>query len=331
MFGAAEARDRAQVFGELAAMVAAGVSIGEAVTVVAQGIPSTPMQRALMHVGREVSSGESFTASLKLHPDTFSPLTIAMLEVGEQAGRLEEALRTVADYFERDFELRSLLKRELTYPIILLIAILFIPLIARMIVVWISETLPAALIAGAEQFVMYALVIGVPALLIRSLARSMRRSREGRIRIDRIKLSIPLVGTVLRKLAVARFCRALASLYSAGVMMGTALRLAGQASGNAVVESDLGGRARLVDEGRSLSEALVGSSLLPGTVLRMLKTGETTGEVDAMAHRVAGHLEQEAQTALKQMAVAITPIVVVIAGIIVAVMVISFYVDFYAF
>jgi type IV pilus assembly protein PilC len=113
--------------------------------------------------------------------------------------------------------------------------------------------------------------------------------------------------------------------------MGTALRLAGEASGNEVVKSELGGGARVVESGGGLSDALAESSLMPGTVVRMLKTGERTAEVDAMAHNVADHLEQETETAIKQMAVSIAPVAVVIAGIIVALMVLSFYADFYSF
>lgn len=331
MFGTAQARERAEVFGELAAMVHAGVSVGESLTAVAGDMAPSRMQRALMQVGREVSGGKSLGAMLERHPDVFSPLTMAMVEVGERGGRLEEALRSIADYFERDFALRSLLKRELTYPIILFVAILFIPLLGNMIRLWITESLLTALITGAGQLVIYALVFGLPGLLVYLIIRNLGQSHEGRMKLDRIKLNLPIVGEVFRKLALARFCRALASLYSAGVLMGTSLRLAGQASGNAVVEQELGGGARAVERGGSLSDALSRSSMMPGTVLRMLQTGERTGDVDAMAHNVADHLELEAETTIKQTAVAITPVAVVIAGIIVAMMVLGFYANLYSF
>lgn len=331
MFGTAQARERAEVFGELEAMVRAGISVGEALTAVAGDMPASRMQRALMQVGHQVSGGEPLSPSLERHSDIFSPLTVAMVEVGERGGRMEEALGGIAEYFERDFELRSLLKRELTYPLILLLALLFIPLIANMIIAWVNDSLLAALLTGAGQLALYLLVFGGPALLVYLVIKSTRQSRQGREKLDRIKLSIPIIGNVLRKLALARFCRALASLYGSGVLMGTSLRLAGQASGNEVVNRELGGGAKTVESGGSLSDALSGSSLMPGTVLRMLRTGELTGDIDAMAQNVADHLEQEAQTSVKQMAVTITPVAVIIAGIIVAVMVISFYGGLYSF
>lgn len=330
-FGTAWARERAEVFGELAAMVHAGVSIGESLTAIAADMRPSPLQAALLQVGHEVSSGRSLAAALEERSGVFSPLTVAMVRVGERGGRLEQALRTVADYFERDFELRSLLQRELTYPIILFVAILFIPLAGQLIVVWIQDSLLAALRVGVATLLLYALVFGVPVLLVYLLIRSARQSAAGRLRLDRIKLRLPLVGGVLRKLALARFCRALASLYSAGVLMGTSLRLAGQAAGNEAVGRQLAAGAEAVEAGGSLSEALGKSALMPKTVLRMLQTGERTGDVDAMAHNVADHLELEAQTAIKQMAVTVTPVSVVIAGIIVALMLLSFYGNLYSF
>jgi type IV pilus assembly protein PilC len=331
MFGTSQARERAEIFGELTAMVSAGVSIGESLTAVAGEMRPSRMQRALMKVGHEVSGGESLSEALKRRSDVFSPLTIAMVRVGERGGRMEEALRSVADYFERDFKLRSLLRRELTYPIILLLGILFIPLIGRMVVAWIQHSVLAALGVGLSTLLIYLVVIGLPAGGIYLVARGLRQSRQGRERLDRVKLSIPLIGGVLRKVALARFCRALASLYSSGVLMGTALQLAGEASGNAVVQRELGGGARTVESGGSLSDALGESSLMPGTVLRMLQTGERTGDVDSMAHNVADHLEQEAETSIKQMAVTITPVAVVIAGIIVVLMLLNFYTGLYSF
>lgn len=331
MFGAAQARERAEVFGELTAMVRAGVSIGESLTAVAEDMQPSRMQRALMQVGHEVSGGQSLSATLERHPRVFSPLTIAMVQVGERGGRLEESLHTIAEYFERDFRLRGLLKRELTYPIILALGILFIPLIGLMIVTWVTDSLPAALVVGASTLLIYLVVLGIPATAIYLVVRALRQSRQGREKLDRVKLSVPVIGSVLRKLALARFCRALASLYSSGVLMGTSLRLAGEASGNEVVERELGGGARKVEAGGSLSDALGDSSLMPRTVIRMLKTGERTGDVDSMAHNIADHLEQEAETSIKQMAVSITPVAVVIAGIIVVMMLLSFYSNLYSF
>ena len=331
MFGTAQARERAEVFGGLASMVHAGVSIGESLTAIAGDMRPSRMQAALLRAGHDVSGGRTFSTCLEERPDVFSPLTVAMLQVGERGGRLEHALRTIADYHERDFKLRSLLQRELTYPLILFAAILFIPLIGRLIVVWVTETLLAALLAGAATLLLYALIFGVPGVLVYLLIRNAKKSTAGRLRLDRIKLRLPVVGKVLTKLALARFCRALASLYSAGVLMGTSLRLAGQASGNEVVARELGGGAGAVESGASLAEALGKSSLMPRAVLQMLRTGEHTGEVDAMADNVADHLEVEAETALKQMAVTVTPIAVVIAGIIVALMLLNFYGGLYSF
>ncbi len=331
MFGVAEARERAEVFRELTAMVHAGVSIGESLTTVAAGMRPSRLRGGLLRAGYDASGGHEITESFEQHPHVFSALELAMLGVGERAGRLEMSLRAIADYHERDFELRSTLQRELTYPIILLCALILIPLGGRAAIAWITDGVGAAVTIAASTLLGYAIFLGIPAIVVYLIIRNARQSSAGRLWLDQLKLSVPLIGPVARKVALARFCRALAALYSAGVLMGSSLRLAGEASANEVIARKIEGVARAVDTGGSLSEALRKSALMPGTVLQMLTTGERTGDVDAMAEHVARHLETEAQTAISAMAVSITPIAVVIAGIIVAIMVISFYGGLYSF
>ena len=331
MFGAAAAKLRAELFSELTALHGAGINIGESLAIVSAEMRPSRLSAAIADAGRATSGGRSLSEALREHEDVFSPLTIAMIEVGERSGRLEAALRGAADFHERDFELRNLLTRELTYPIILFAAILFIPLAGNMIRIWLMESLLAALIAGAGQIFVYALVLGGPAFLIWLLVRNLSQTPEGRLRLDQIKLRLPIIGNVLRKLALSRFCRALASLYSSGVLMGTALRLAAEASGNEVIRRQFGGGATKLERGGKLSEVLSEGGLMPRAVLGMFRTGEQTGEVDAMAHKVADYLEQEAQTSIKQVAVSLAPVAIIIAGIIVAIMVISFYSGLYSF
>jgi len=330
MFGAGRARLQAEVFGELAAMVHAGVNIGEALGAVAEDLHDRRMAAALAQAGREVSRGRRLGESLGRHERVFSPLTVAMVEVGENSGRLEQALRNAQQYHERDFELRHLLTRELAYPIVLFGAILLIPLLGQAILVWVTDTFQAAALLVIRQLLLYAILLGVPAGAIALIWRNMSNSEQGRIRLHGMLLSIPIVGGVLRKLAVARFCRALASLYSSGVLLGTSVRLAGDAACNAKVRHELTRNVAQIDGGGSLSEALEGSPLVPRAVLTMLKTGERTGDIDGMAHNVAEHLEREAETSTKQLAVSLTPVAVLIAGVIVAIMLLSFYTGYAA-
>ncbi len=330
MFGAGRARLQAEIFAELAAMVRAGVNIGEALEAVAEDLHDRPTAEALAQAGHETSRGRRLSESLARHRHIFSPLTIAMVEVGENSGRLEQALRNAQQYHERDFELRHLLTRELAYPIVLFAAILLIPLLGQVLLVWITDTLQAAMLLAVRQLLLYAILLGVPAGVLALIWRSMSGSEQGRVKLHGMLLNIPIVGGVLRKLAVARFCRALAALYSSGVLLGTSVRLAGDAAGNAKIRHELTRNAAQIDAGGSLSEALEGSPLIPRTVLTMLKTGERTGDIDTMAHNVADHLEREAETSTKQLAVSLTPVAVLIAGVIVAVMLLSFYTGYAA-
>ncbi len=331
MFGATKARTQAEFFAEMSAMVNAGMSLGEALTVAGRGRSSSSLGEASSEMGDQVSGGQPLSEVMEGHPQLFSPLDIAAVAVGESTGRMERALRNLADFYERDFELRHLLARELAYPIVLFGAILFIPIVANFIRIWITGSLIAALGATVATLFVYLLTLGVPIALVILVVKGMTGSESGRMRLDRFKINIPLIGPVVSRIALARYCRALASLYSSGVLMGTAMRLAGEAAGNEVVRHDLTAGVSEVERGGTLSGAFEGSSLMPESVLAMVRTGERTGEVDAMADNVADHLEQEARTSIKRLTVSITPIAVLIAGVIVAVMAMSFYLGLYTF
>lgn len=330
MFGAARAKQRSEIFGALAAMVQAGVGIAAAIAAIAEDTRDPPLRLALQQMTRETGRGRTLSAAMAAHPRVFAPLTLAMIEVGERGGRLEAALRGLAEYYERDHELRHLLTRELTYPIILFGAIILIPLIGNVLRVWVTDGLPAALGAGVAQLLRYAIFLGIPAAAVTFVVRRMAASAQGRVRLHRFLLGIPVVGPALRKLALARFCRALASLYASGVLLGTAVRLSADATGNDYLRERLSAAGH-IDTGGSLADALERSGVLPATVLSMIRTGERTGDLDILAHNVAAHLELEARTAISQLAVTLTPAAIIIAGVIVGIMVISFYAGLYAF
>jgi len=329
MFGATQARLKSQVFSELTAMVGAGVSIGESLSAVAEDMEHGRMASVLDEMGMQVSSGSSLADAMRRHPKVFRPVSISMIEVGEEGGRLENALRGAADYHERDFELRHLLTRETFYPIVLFAAIIFIWPMANFVRIWITDSLLPALLGLLVTLLLMIVSIGIPLGALVFALWAYSRTEQGRGTLDRIRLSIPIIGNLIGKLSLARFCRALASLYSSGVLMGSSLRLAAEASGNLAIERELAAGIAKVEGGGKLSEALAESPLIPRMVVRMLRTGEDTGDLDQMAHRVADHFEEEAQTAIKQMAVSITPIAVLIAGAIVLLMALSFYTGAY--
>ena len=325
MFGAAQARLQAQVFNELATMVRAGVTIGESLSALAQDMEHARVASVLSEMGRAVSAGSSLTEALRHHPGAFSPITISLIEVGETGGLLDRSLAAAAEYHERDFELRHLLTRETFYPIILFAVILFIWPMTHFIITWIQGSFLAALVRLLLELLLMLIYVGLPVGGAVIAYRLYARTEQGRIALDRMILQIPVIGNTVRRLCLARFCRALASLYSAGVLLGRSLRVAAETTGNRALEHELVRGASEVERGGKLSDALAEAPLVPRMLVRMLRTGEDTGDVDSMAHQVADHFEQEAQTAVKQMAVSITPVAVLVAGVIVGIMAISFY------
>ncbi len=310
---------RVTFFRELATLVKSGVSIGEALSIL-QTRPAGPELRiAITHAAKLVSQGERFSKVMEAHPKVFSSLNVAMIAAGEQGGRLDEMLEEVADYLEREQELRQMLSRETFYPKVLIAAVIIIPLAAEVIIAWFTEGLGPAMVVGLRALAKYFVFFLVAGALWFAYRR-YRESSQGAQQIDRAKLSIPVVGAVISQLAWAKVCRAIAALYKAGLTTGQALELAGPASGNRALEATLTSAIPHVQKGVLLSEALTKSGYIPDLPLRMLQTGEKTGDIDATMEKVADYFEAQSQTSIRRLSLLIVPIATVIMGIVVFLM-----------
>ena len=315
---------RVTFFQELSTLVGSGVSLGEALSIL-QTRPAGPELRlAITDAAKRVSHGQRLSEIMADHPKVFSSLNRAMVLAGEQSGRLDEVLQEVADYLEREQELRRMISRETFYPKILVAAAILIPLSARTFIAAFSEGTGAAVTAALHTLGGYlALTVGLLALWF-AYSR-YRGTSQGRISVDRAKLSIPLLGTVISQLAWAKICRAIAALYKSGVSSAEAIELAGPASGNHALELTLRRAAPQVRKGLPLSEALTATGHVPDLPLRMLATGEQTGDIDTSLEKVAEYFEAQSRTSIHRMALLIVPLATVIMGIVVLMMAIGAY------
>jgi len=319
-------RAKTVAFRQLASMIAAGVTLSEALSVISQRCSEPRLRRSLQRAAKATSEGQRLSEVFAKEPDLYPPVTMAMIEAAETSGRLEEVLSRLADYYERDYQLRMMLSRETFYPKLLALGIILIPTAGAAIRIWLLKNAAAAVVYLLTRLLFWALVLLLPGLAIWAVWKSLAQSETGRASLDRLKLRVPLLGKVVYKLAMARFARALAALYGGGVTMARALRLAGEATANAALREIADRAAEQVQTGTSLTEAMANSGLRDDMMLSMLRTGEQTGELEGTMLHIAEYYEDEAQTAARQMAVAIVPIAVVIAGIVVALMVVQFYV-----
>ncbi len=321
-------REKAAAFRQLASMVAAGVSLSEALAAVSERTSHRSLKASLHACAEATAKGERLSEQLEQYKNIYPPLTVAMVRAGERSGRLEEIFKRLADYYERDYHLRLMLSRETFYPKVLLLAIIFIPLGGAAIRIWVLEGLCPAVAYFFSRTLLYGAIAAVPALAIWFAWRALRSSKVGSAFIDAVKLKIPLIGKVIRRLALARFARALATLYGAGVAMDEALELSGAAMANSSLSEKAYQASEAVKHGTGLTDALANAGLTDSLTISMLRTGEQTGNLeDTMVH-LAEYYEDEAATAIRQMAIAIVPVAVIIAGIVVAIMLLNFYLGY---
>lgn len=308
-------------FHRLAAAVRSGMPIGRCLEVMAQQSRG-PLSRISLEAQAAVNRGQPLSSVLARHPRVFSPLVLAMVRAGERGGFLDIALQRIAETLESQYQLRQTIRRETAYPKMLLGAALLIPIAVRLIVSNLAgNNTPGGVstLGNTLWATFLPLAVLVAALLL------INRVASGTAFLDGVKWHLPLVGKVVRNLALARLTRALASLYRAGVPYGEAVTMAAEASGNAFVSSRLRQVLPTVQRGQRLSVALARSGLLPPMAMNMLITGEETGNVDAMLDKVADYAESEATTACKVMTSMLTPLLVLIIGVAIASEVFRFY------
>ncbi len=322
---------KATLLREIATMLKAGVPLGEALHVLAGRRAHPRLREAILDGAEHVDKGHRFSEVLANYPDEFSELTAAVIAMGEQTGRLDDSFEQVAAYLEREYKLRQMIMRETFYPKVLLACCIIIPSAIPALIEALTGSVWLGLWIFIKNIGKWALGLGMPIYLAYLVYHSlMAKSQQSREAVDSMKLHIPLLGPVVRRLALAKFARALSYTYSAGVPMGEAIALSASAMGNSILERRFKNAVPLVQRGQKLSEALGKAPDIDDMAMRMLRTGEQTGELDATMERVADHFEVAAETSIHRMAIMALPIGVIFVGIIIGYIVISFYVQYYS-
>lgn len=307
-------------FRQLSAAVHSGMPLARSLEVVRQQSRGT-LARVSAEAAEAAHQGQKLSTVLEHHPRAFSALIVATVRAGEVGGTLDTALGRIADTLERQYALHQQIRRDTFFPKLTLGFGVFIVLVTQLIL----RTIGGPGAAVGQGFGSY-LVPAVGCLIlfylgITALGRLGIRSRG----LDQLKLSLPLLGRALKQLAVARFARAFAGLYRAGVALPETLAVAATAAANQVIAERLQAALPALQRGERLSVALARVRVLPEMALQMLSTGEETGNVDDMLDKVADYLEAEAETAIKALASAVGPVVLIGVAVLVFFEALSFY------
>jgi type IV pilus assembly protein PilC len=322
---------------QLATMISSGMTLLRTFYVLEEQVENKKLKETLGAVREDIEAGLSFSEALDKHPKIFNPLYVAMVRAGEAGGVLEEALERVADQLEKDDNLRRQVKSAMAYPTVVLVFALgvLLALIAFIVPVFVGVfkefggELPmiTKFTVGMSHFVTtywYTLPIvfvGGPIAF-----KKWRTSKMGRPQWDRIRLKFPFkIGVTVQKIALARWSRTFAALYSAGVPIMQAIEITGQTAGNSVIEKAMADVIESVKSGGSIADPLKEAPIFPGMVAQMIAVGEETGNLDAMLSKVADFYEAEVSAAVKALTSILEPVMIILVGGIVGFIVIAMY------
>jgi type IV pilus assembly protein PilC len=273
---------------------------------------------------------------MRKHPRAFDPLFTNMIAAGEAGGILDTILKRLSTYIEKAVKLRGQVKSAMIYPIaVIIIAALVVGVILWKVIPTFAamfEGLGAQLplptrvvIAMSNSLVTYGPFLLGGVFLAGYAVRQYYGTNPGRHRIDALILKIPVIGMLMRKIAVARFCRTLATLISSGVPILDGLDITARTSGNAIVEDAVLNTRKSVERGETVAAPLKETGVFPPMVTQMISVGEATGALDAMLAKIADFYEEEVDTAVAGLLTLLEPIMIAILGVVVGGIVIAMY------
>src|ERR1035437_10193320 len=294
------------------------------------------MQLVLRELSRFIECGASFSEALRVYPSVFSPIYIAMVRAGENAGLLAEVLDRMASYLEMSLRLRQRVRSAMMYPIIvgcvgigicIFMTTKIIPVFADIFQEFHhQQPLPTLILIGVSAWIRTHLLACFATGVGTGLAlRGLRRTPKGEQLWDRLKLRLPVCGPLAGKIAFSRFARTLAFMMHSGVPVLKALNIAGAAACNVGLEAVIRQVGNHVEKGDTIHDAMVKQGKFPSVMLEMVAAGEETGAVDELLIRVAEHYDQEIDATLSGLTAVLEPVLILFLGVIVGAVVIAMF------
>ena len=321
---------------QFSVMIDAGLPLVQCLEILASQQESKNFKRALIQIRQDVESGSSLADAMRKHPKVFNDLYTNMVAAGEAGGILDTILQRLATYIEKAVKLNGQVKSAMIYPV----AVISIACIVVAVILWKVIPVFAALFKGlgAELPMPTRVVIALSnfiadfwwlMILVSGTTvyatRKYHSTYKGRRVLDGLLLKVPVLGMLLRKIAVARFCRTLATLTSSGVPILDGLQITAKTAGNAVVEDSIMATRKSVEEGKTISEPLGDTEVFPSMVVQMIAVGEQTGALDTMLSKIADFYEEEVDTAVAGLMKLLEPILIAFLGVAIGGIVIAMY------
>jgi type IV pilus assembly protein PilC len=330
-------KDLAVFARQFATMTASGMSLLRSLAILEEQTSGPALKRATGEIRTDVAAGVSLSTALARHDRVFPRLMIAMVRAGEAGGMIDGALEQIAANLEKDTALRGKIKAALTYPAIVLSFTFVLIALVLIYIVPVFEAMFKNLggkLPAITQFLVDAshnmywigplfLIITVGGTVL--FKRRSRESEEFRLAVDKIKLKLPVFGSLFRKLAMSRFSRNLGLLLNVGVPVMQALAVVGETTGNEVIHAAMKDVQAAVRDGLPMSSALRNHKVFPEMVTQMIEVGEESGQISQMLDKVADFYDREVDSAAESLTASIEPIMVLVMGAVVGGMVICLY------
>ena len=340
--GGVTAKELAVFTRQFSVMIDAGLPLVQCLEILASQQENKVFQKVLIGTRGAVEGGSTLSTAMKQYPKVFDPLYSNMVEAGETGGILDTILQRLSTYIEKNVKLKRAVKSALVYPIgvltiagavITLLLWKVVPIFATLFAgLGVDLPLPTKIVIALSNFVgsIFGLLILVAVIGIILALKAWYGTAQGRMVMDTLVLKLPVIGILMRKIAVARFTRTLGTLISSGVPILEGLDITAKTSGNAVVEKALFQVRKSLEEGKSLTEPLKECEVFPGMVTQMISVGEQTGAMDAMLSKIADFYEEEVDAAVKDLLTALEPVMIVFLGVVVGGVVISMYLPLFS-
>lgn len=322
---------------QFATMIDAGLPLVQGLEILSTQVESKTLAGTLTAIKRDVESGSTYADALKKHPKIFSELYCNMVAAGEAGGILDTILNRLAAYIEKAMKLKKKVKGAMVYPaVVISVAVLVIAVIMIFVVPTFSKMftsmggilpLPTRMVIMLSDFIAGIgglIVLGVIVGIVVSIAQ-IRKTEKGKRTTDAILLKLPIIGIILKKVAVAKFTRTLGTLISSGVPILDGLEITAKTSGNKVLEYAIMDVRKAVTEGKTLAEPLTKAKVFPAMVTHMIAVGESTGALDAMLSKIADFYDDEVDSSVSNLTAMLEPMLMVFLGTTVGFIVIAMY------
>src|ERR1700730_6827520 len=325
---------------QFSTMIDAGLPLVQCLTILAEQSESKNLRDVTSRVARSVEQGSTLADALRRNPRTFDDLFTNLVEVGETGGILDTVFQRLAVYIEKAAALKRKVKSAMIYPasimgvaflVVIFMLTFVIPTFTKMFKDLNAELpMPTQIVVWLSDFMRTYILLIIAGLVGCFFAlRAYYRTEKGRAIIDALLLKLPVVGTLIRKVAVARFTRTLGTLVSSGVPILDGLRITARTSGNRVVEKGVMQCRAAVTAGKTLAEPLKASGVFPPMVIQMISVGEQTGALEAMLSKIADFYDDEVDTAVSSMTALLEPIMIVLRGVLIRGLVVAMYVPIF--